>query len=62
MDEAVQRHLANYQLFLGGRERLVRNHDLLMCDRCVGWVPYSGALQRTKGLADSAVREAEFGF
>ena len=62
MDEAVQRHLASHQFLLGGRERLVGNHDLLMCDRCVGGVPYSGTLQRTKGLADSAAGEAELGF
>ena len=59
MDEAVQRHLASHQLFLRDRERLVRNHDLLMCDRCVGGVPYGGTLQSAKGLADSAIGEAK---
>lgn len=62
VDEAAQRHLASCQLYLEGRERLVRNHDLLVCDRYVERVPYNGALQRIKGLVNSAVREAELGF
>lgn len=61
MNEAVQRHLSRQQLFLGGRERLIRDHDLPGRHPGLGGLPQSGTPQRSRGLAYAAVGEAEFG-
>ena len=53
------------QVFPGRRgngERLVNNHVLLTCYRCVGRVRYDGILQSDTGLADSAVGVAGLAF
>ena len=60
-EEAVQRHLSRQHLFLGGWERLVRDHDLPGRHPGLGGLPQSGTPQRSRGLAYAAIREAEFG-
>ncbi len=61
MDEAVQRHLSRQRFFLGGREHLVRDHDLPGRHSGLGGLPQNGTPQRSRGLAYAAVGEAKLG-
>ena len=61
VNQTVQRQLARLNLFLGGGERFVKNYDFLVRNRHGRRLEYSVTLQRTLGITNSAVREAELG-